>query len=381
MSETTDNLLPRENAEQVRNARDEARGYRINMKYLAIAFLSEGLIILLGLVSAVLFALQYGRGDWVAMTMMMMAPIGYAVVEMSRVPFALLTRTQLSFFIKIPCFIGVIAAAVVTTKTLSQLGEIMFRPRLIEVTEARHNYHEAISRRDAFQGEYNIRRDTLDQANAALTSANETSAKQAEALKETGKVTMCDYPGKNRAGKPITVKRPCPETAASKAIRSTMTDQQGTVTAARERVDEASKALRALGTAEEVQANVVETKMVYDKAIMHSQLHAFTGMFFAKDPAQVTEGELSNFLRLFVFLPAICASLASTLLAMGSVTKIKPKKVKALAANQKVLPVEGGRYVLDPLHNTVLVKTIDTVINGVKKPETSPQATPNLQVA
>src|SRR4051794_9837150 len=100
MNDTTLELSPRGKAVQVIQAQDEAGNYRINMKYLGIAFVSEGLIILLGLVSAVLFAVQYGRGDWVTMIMMMMAPVGYAVVELARVPFALLTRTQPSFFIK-----------------------------------------------------------------------------------------------------------------------------------------------------------------------------------------------------------------------------------------------------------------------------------------
>jgi hypothetical protein len=378
MSQTIIDLSPREKAERARQARDEARGYRINMKYLGIAFVGEGLVITLGLIAAILFAIQYGKGDAITMGMMMMAPIGYAVVEMMRVPLALLMRTQPSFFIKLPCFLGMIAAAVVTTKTLSQLGEIMFRPRLIEVTEARHDYQGAVARRDAFQGEYAARKSTLEQASADLTSANETSAKQVEALQKTAQPQMCSYTYRDKNGRQQKGTRPCPESAASKTIRTTMTDQQGTVTAARERVDEASKALGSLGTAEEVEAKVVEAKKVYDTAIMHSQLHAFTSMFFAKDPAQVTEGELSNFLRLFVFLPAICASLASTLLAMGSVTKIEPNRTKAAAAApRKIVPVEGGRYVLDPLHNAVVEKAIDTVVDSVKKPE----AAPNLKVA
>jgi hypothetical protein len=381
MVETTVRLSAREQVEQARQARDEARGYRINMKYLGIAFVSEGIVIILGLIAAVLFAIEYGKGNQVSMAFMILAPIGYAVVEMARVPLALLMRTQPSFLIKIACFLGVLAAAVVTTKTLSQLGEIMFRPRMIEVTEARHNYHEAVARRDAFQGEYAARKAVLDQASATLTSANETSVKQVEALQTTAQPQRCPNMVKGRNGRLVqNGTKPCPESAASKAIRTTMTDQQGTVTAARTQVDEANKSLRALGTAEEVEATVVQTKKVYDNAILHSQLHSFTGMFFAKDPAQVTEGELSNFLRLFVFLPAICASLASTLLAMGSVTRIKPKRIKA-AASQKVVPVGGGRYVLEPLHKTVVEKAIDTVIDGVKKSETSPQATPSLKVA
>ncbi|ANY77307.1 hypothetical protein BB934_02940 [Microvirga ossetica] len=354
------------------------------MKYLSIAFVSEGLVIILSLLGAVLFAIQYGHQDWILMGFMFLAPIGYAVVELTRVPLAILVRTQPNYLLKLLFFVGILCASAVTTKSLSQLGEMMFRPRMMDVNKARHDFEEAKGKRDAFQGEYAARKAVLDQANASLTSANELSSKQVDALKETGKPQMCPitYTYRDRNGKTQRGTRtaPCPESAASKEIRATMTDQRGTVTAAREKVDEANKALRTLGTAEEVEANVVATRKVYDDAIAHSQLHAFTGMFFAKDPAQVTEGELSNFLRLFVFIPAICASLASTLLAMGSVTRIKPKKFKAVAS-QKVVPVEGGRYVLDPFHKTVVEKAIDTVVDGMKKPETSPQATPSLKVA
>jgi hypothetical protein len=390
MSETISELNSREKSARIRQERDIARGYSINMKYLTIAFISEGLVIILSLIGAVLFAIQYGHNDWILMGFMFLAPIGYAVVELTRVPLAILVRTQPNYFLKLLFFIGILCASAVTTKSLSQMGEMMFRPRMMEVNNARHNYHEAMGKRDAFQGEYAARKSVLDEANKSLTSANEASAAQVEALKETGKPQMCPttftYRDRNGRTQRGTRNAPCPESAASKAIRGTMTDQQGTVTAARQKVDEASKALTALGTAEQVEANVVATKKVYGDAIAHSQLHAFTGMFFAKDPADVTEGELSNFLRLFVFIPAICASLASTLLAMGSVTRIKPKKIAkaaaAVAAAQKGLPVTGGRYVLDPTHQTVIERSIDTLIDdGKKDPDAHRAATPNLKVA
>ncbi|MBS7453836.1 ATPase [Microvirga sp. 3-52] len=358
------------------------------MKYLGIAFVSEGIVIVLSLVGAVLFAIQYGHNDWVLMGFMFLAPIGYAVVELTRVPLAILVRTQPNYFLKLLFFIGILCASAVTTKSLSQLGEMMFRPRMMDVNKARHDYHEAMGKQNAFQGAYAARKEVLDQANKSLTSANEVAAKQVDALKDTGKVQMCPttYTYRDRNGKTQRGTRtvPCPESAASKAIRGQMADQQGSVTAARLDVDQAQKNLQALGTAEEVDANVIATRKVYDDAIAHSQLHAFTGMFFAKDPADVTEGELFNFLRLFVFVPAICASLASTLLAMGSVTRIKPKKIAQVAAVKAArsgVPLTGGRYVLDPLHKVVVEKAIDSVVDGVKKPEPSPQATSNLKVA
>src|SRR5262249_8065410 len=67
--------------------------------------------------------------------MMMLARIGYALIELCRVPLALSSRTQRSRLIKALAAIGVVAAMGVTVKSMSQLGEIMFRPRLFEVVK------------------------------------------------------------------------------------------------------------------------------------------------------------------------------------------------------------------------------------------------------
>ena len=64
-------------------------------------------------------------------------------------------------------------------------------------------------------------------------------------------------------------------------------------------------------------------ELAHRDAILNSQLHSFTGMFFGKDPTEVTEGELHSFLRIFVFFPAIFAALAATALALASVTPLK----------------------------------------------------------
>jgi hypothetical protein len=181
----------------------------------------------------------------------------------------------------------------------------------------------------------------------------------------------------------------CPESGASKTIQNTIKDQQGTVTAAREQVDQATKSLRALGTAEEVEAKVVDTKKAFDNAVLHSQLHAFTGMFFAKDPAAVTEGELSGFLRVFVFVPAICVSLAGTILAMASVTRVRPPKAPKGAvagahapAGKLAIPVEGLSYILGPITQTVRETSAEVARQTVQETmdKRHPAPKPDLKV-
>ena len=69
-----------------------------------------------------------------------------------------------------------------------------------------------------------------------------------------------------------------------------------------------------------------EAEVDYREALFHSQLHSFTAMAFGKDPNQVTEGEIASFLRVFVFLPAVLVALASTLLAITAVHRIRPRR-------------------------------------------------------
>jgi hypothetical protein len=127
--------------------RDERRGYSINLKRLSLAFLAEIVVVVASLVGAWLFAHKYGKNDSETTLMMMLAPLGYAVIELSRVPLALSIRTQRSYVVKVMAIIGVIAAAGVTVKSMSQLGEIMFRPRLVDVVRANAAVAEAKDQR------------------------------------------------------------------------------------------------------------------------------------------------------------------------------------------------------------------------------------------
>jgi hypothetical protein len=88
------------------------------------------------------------------------------------------------------------------------------------------------------------------------------------------------------------------------------------------------------------------------EATFQSQLHTFTAMIFGKDPDQVSEGELHWFLRLFVFLPAICVSFSSTLLALTAVERFRKKPQ---------LADDAGAFLLGPLARVVVEEANRTV--------------------
>ena len=96
----------RSQAKELRaSERDQKRGYSINYKQVGLAFAIEIVVVILSLIGAWLMASKYGRTstDYV---LMMLAPVSYAMVEFSRVPLALATRTQRNHFMKVVAVLG-----------------------------------------------------------------------------------------------------------------------------------------------------------------------------------------------------------------------------------------------------------------------------------
>ena len=116
------------------STKDEARGYAINIEQIVLAYSVETLIVITSLIGAWLFTRQYGQNDFDTMLMMMLGPIAFAVVEFCRVPLAIATRMpSFNVFLKSIVVLALVGAAFVTVKSVSQLGEMMFRPRLYDV--------------------------------------------------------------------------------------------------------------------------------------------------------------------------------------------------------------------------------------------------------
>jgi hypothetical protein len=90
-----------------------------------------------------------------------------------------------------------------------------------------------------------------------------------------------------------------------------------------------------------------EAAVAFRDAVMRSQLHSFTAMVFLKDPAQVTDAEIHSFLFFFVFIPALGASIASTLLALTSVEKVRE-------ADDVVLDPQAGSFILEPFAEEII---------------------------
>ena len=304
-----------------KEAFNASQGYRIDYKYLGMAYGIEAAVVATSLLSAWFFAKIYGHNDFDTMAMMMLAPIAYAGIEIARVPLALALRTQPSVFWKLVFAIMVLCAVAVSVKSLSQLGEVMFRPRLIDVTRATAALKDAQSAQAAFAGK-------VHDADAVLTQRTGELA-DAEARLKAVNSELGALPAdkcarvwhSNSLGRRYSSQE-CHADGRQKVMASNLADAETTRTAASDKLDDARKVRDALD-ATAVAKRVADMELARRDAVLNSQLHSFTGMFFGKDPTEVSEGELHSFLRFFVFFPAIFASLAATALALASVTPLR----------------------------------------------------------
>jgi hypothetical protein len=337
-----------------RQLRDQARGYSINRGYVTIAYVGEIVLIVASLVGAWIFAQKYGDGGQQTLIMMMLAPISYAVVEMCRVPMAIAFRTQTNILLKTVLFIGLVCAAGVTVKSLAQLGEQMFQPRLIEVTRA--NERLAIAKRDlaTFDGQIAAANARTEAANADLRAIDQRVS-QLEASRQSMSSPRC-YPvsGVNRRGERYSTTRCEQADPRLPGIENDLRAANAERVAARERIADAQAEAAKLDRAplENVVSSAATTLR---DSVLGSQLHSFTAMAFLKAPGDVTEREIHAFLFFFVFFPAIFASVAATLLALGSVTRIRqPPQPVALSE-------QAGAYVLGPLAEHIIRETTEAV--------------------
>ncbi|MGD0104119.1 MAG: hypothetical protein ABSC06_08790 [Rhodopila sp.] len=86
----------------------------------------------------------------------------------------------------------------------------------------------------------------------------------------------------------------------------------------------------------------------YREAVLNSKLHSFAAMVFGKEPTEVTDAEIHQFLRIFVFVPAIGSAFAATLIALMAVHRIKPLPGPVDLAD------EAASYILEPFATTII---------------------------
>ena len=299
-------------------ARHVERGYKVKWGYVAIAYLVEFMVIGASLWGAWLFAGYYSDGDDRSFYFMLLAPIVYAAVELCRVPLGILARTQRSWFVKGLAIIGIVFAAGVTTKSVSQLGEMMFHPRLMDAAKAKTAMKDAQADRASIDTRIAAADARVSQYTSELDQIEKRAAENAAQLAGLPAQRCERISSTNSKGRTYTNLKciPDPRVATLNAAVVKAGADRGAVT----KELEAARAARAGLDRSAADRKVADTEQAYRNAVNRSQLHSFTAMVYGVDPIEVSDAQVHAFLRIFVFVPALCAAFASTILALSAVS-------------------------------------------------------------
>ncbi|KAB1074687.1 ATPase [Methylobacterium planeticum] len=368
-----------------KHERHVEKGYRIKWGYVGIAYLVEAMVIGASLAGAWLFAGVYSDGDSHSFYFMLLAPLVYAAVELCRVPLGILARTQRSYLVRALAILGIIFAAGVTTKSVSQLGEMMFHPRLMEAAKTRTALKDAQADRSSLDTRIATADSRVAQYTTELDQIEKRSAENAAQLAGLPAQRCERVYGTNSKGvryqnlKCVTD----PRTATIAASVSKASNDRAGVTKLLEEARTARAGLDRGAT----DRRVADAEQKYRQAVNRSQLHSFTAMVYGVDPIDVTDAQVHAFLRIFVFVPALCAAFASTILALCAVS-VRKTFMDEDEFGAAVDP-EASTYMLAPFAegivrevNTSLQKSVrDAVASGAAIPLERRPATAQNQTA
>ncbi|QIG49462.1 hypothetical protein G5V57_18115 [Nordella sp. HKS 07] len=366
--------------------RDSRRGWLINWKALGVAYIVEVAIIGSSLAAGIQFANRYADdrpssivvaqiGGWnfslsghsEAWWIAVIATVAFCVAEAVRLPLVHGFRTANSWIMRGFLLLGILMACGITVKSMSQVAEQMFHPRLREVQKAatsleiaRAELSKVIAQRDNAQtaeGPFDEQIKSLDEQIKKLNDNLDTIGPPPPARKIviTVKVPIHNKRGKTTGYRKETRTKYVPVPWEGKAIVEQMEGLRGLREEAVTKRNAAGEKTAEFEQAVADQKAVVTTReRDHRDAVNDSQLHSFTAMVFGKDPTNVMDGEVHWFLRLFVFFPAIFVSVASSLLAMSAYEPVRKREEK-INATLSIEEKDGtiAQHLRDLVHNEV----------------------------
>lgn len=348
------------------------KGFRIKWGYVAIAYLVEFMVIGASLGGAWLFAGVYSDGDSRAFYFMLLAPLVYAAVELCRVPLAVLARTQRSYFVRALAVLGIIFAAGVTTKSVSQLGEMMFHPRLMDAAKTKTAMKDAQSDRASLDTRIGAADARVQQYTTELDQIEKRSAENASQLAGLPAQRCERISGTNSRGVRYSNLK-CIADPRVATLSASVTKAASDRLAVVKELEEARKARAALDRSA-ADRRVADTEQAYRNAVNRSQLHSFTAMVYGVDPIEVTDAQVHAFLRIFVFVPALCAAFASTILALCSVS-VRKTFMDEDELGATVNP-EATSYMLAPFAESIVHEVNTSLQKSVREAVASGAAIP-----
>jgi len=300
---------------------------RANPKTLAIAVIIELIIIAAVIFAAFQFAYRYSGGDNLQWWMAIICGVVYAAVECARVPLAVVAATHRRWHARWLAIFMLVFAVIITTKSLSQVGEQMFSQRLVEVIRADTALKTAEANNAGTIADHAAKIERIEALDAEIASFG-------NGLKEFGKVPeakqVCSVSytrhGQNRSCRMVT-----PPWAGA-TMQQQLVDSRAKRNAMDAEMAAASKARDAATAA------IAKARGDHNVAVMDSQLHSFAGMVFMKPSADVTDGEIGTIKLFFVLIGALAGAMTATGLAYCSFTRHPEPKPAKIVQPKPVIP-------------------------------------------
>jgi hypothetical protein len=316
-------------------ARDQQRGYAVDIKRVVMAYLAEVVFASVSAYGQYLFALKYGT-DWLTTQQMVLAPILYATVEICRVPLALSVRTHRQRLIRLVAFVGVLGAACITVKSTSQLGNMMFGPRLTEVVIAREKLDLAQAADIQIVQHIAVADKLVEERRDELQLAIDKEEKASSQLAGLPPPACHPKSWYDRRANQVIRTTVCVSDARGASLTSNLNAAQVDTKNAQDAYASAHNEREALDRTA-ADRTLADARKANREAVRNSQLHDFASMIWGISPSEVTDGMIARFLRVFVFGAAVCVAFASTMIAFTAITRVKPPKPSTISIDDRHL--------------------------------------------
>jgi hypothetical protein len=289
---------PSETPEQ-RRAREEAEKQRQHYRWLA--YLIEFVLGSISAAGSVSFAALYGT-TLVDQAMMVLAPLGFLVVELARVP---ITVLAVSHSPKIPrlavLIVVLLPMAGITAERLAMLSERAYAPRLLAVDRTKAAVDDAIEAKEVADKEFEAAQAAEKTATAAYVAALDRS--------KSASVDLTKLPPKT------CYRGHCQADGRQRVLNANVAAASSMVVVTQKAMTGASAKVLALDPSRASQT-LRSAILAHHEALAMSQMHGFAAhAIFGTSPTKVTDEQLGWVLRICIFLPALVVSLAASFVA------------------------------------------------------------------
>jgi hypothetical protein len=281
----------------------EEKPYRLNVKTMAVAVLTEIIVAGAGIGAAFVWAFQSGN-DAATRTIMIVGGLVFVGFEAARIPCAINVRANPSRFWCVAAFLGVLWSGGMDALVLTQTQTVTIQPRLAKVQAAGAALAEA---RDAKAGNGAAIKLAQDAVAKAATVYEQAQARLRAIAGDLIHVPRCRNCG----------------TATESLMRDGLREANAAVAAAKKEIDATNLRLARVDPKAGDEA-LRSAEHAYREAISGSQLHVVAAALLGTDASKVSDAQVGWMKRILIVAPALLASLIGSLLSMLAVTPIKP---------------------------------------------------------